>query len=115
MTKPATLIRQFVRDDPASAVGAVLDRVPGPGMAARCMNPACKKSCTWAEKDRGRAPKFCSDGCRLTFARRRTLLGEELAAYVELRANAVADRAQLVQLDRRISLLRMQLVRYPSS
>ena len=115
VTKPATIIRNLIADATASAVDKTLARIAAPNPSARCMNPKCKKQCKWGPRDRGRAPKFCDDSCRIKFARERSRLTDLLGAYLELRAIPDIDRAKLIQIDRRISIVRMQLLRYPST
>lgn len=114
VTKPATVIDRLIQDDPNAALRNALQLIPIRRASARCMNPDCSKKCTWRTADRGRAPRFCSDNCRLSFSRKRAALLEELRAYTKLRDLGQSDRRDRAQLERRISGLRMLLDRYPS-
>lgn len=79
------------------------------------MNPSCTVECSWADDDLGRAPKFCSDVCRMAFSRERAKLQEEIAAYEAAGKQGSSTYKQRAQIERRVSTLRMLLVRYPAA
>lgn len=114
MTKPATRIRRLLANDPSTAVSRVLDGLSRPPAQGRCLNPKCDATCTWKGTEKGRPPRFCSDACRMAFAKQRARLLDELDAYRDLIESASTTWAQRNELRRRVQSLEMQLDRYPS-
>lgn len=74
------------------------------------MRPKCAKEFDWPRQ--GRAPRFCSDNCRVYFANERKILQADLEAYERLLA-CPSTWAQAVEIRSRIALLKAHLARYP--
>jgi len=110
VSRPATVIKQLIEHDPSTATERALTRLSAPSTIVRCCRPNCSLEFNWP--GRGRAPRFCSERCRLQFAKERARLISDLKAYEALRDECSSTWVQSVEIDSRISILKMHLLRY---
>ncbi|MGL5861862.1 MAG: hypothetical protein ACRCY9_11480 [Phycicoccus sp.] len=109
MSRPATVIRKLIESDPDHAVVRALQRLEPPSATVRCLRPSCSREFTWNRQ--GRAPRFCSETCRLQFPKERSRIEADLKAYQAL-LDCPTTWLKQTELEGRITLLRMQLLRY---
>lgn len=109
MSRSATVINHLIEEDPSTAVERALSRLQPPTTSVRCCRPNCGKEFIW--NGQGRTPRFCSPGCRIRFPKEKARLQADLESYEALR-DCPSTWARQVEIDSRIAILKMHLVRY---
>ncbi len=97
---------------PASSVEQLLHHRQHYPDIAPCMNPECRKNCSYPGDVRGRRPLYCSPDCARDFAAKRYALVHEVEALEAAIAAAGPQSKTGGSLRKQLAHARWHLARY---